>query len=109
MVGLVWFDRFGLFGLVWFGLGCFGLVWFGRLGVVNEDDFRRPQVPLKVAKAKLELHIEPIPARVGSVRSGPVRSNSDYKAISVQLQLQLPTGTELGNKTAKHSTMEGKL
>ena len=28
--------------------------------------------------------------------SGPVRSNSDYKAISVQLQLQLPTGTELG-------------
>ena len=24
-------------------------------------------------------------------------SNSDYKAISVQLQLQLPAGTELGN------------
>ena len=28
--------------------------------------------------------------RVGSVQS-------DYRAISVQLQLQLPTGTELGN------------
>ena len=25
-------------------------------------------------------------------------SESDYKAISVQLQLQLPTGTELGNR-----------
>ena len=25
-------------------------------------------------------------------------SHSDYKAISVQLQLQLPTGTELGKK-----------
>ena len=66
-----------------------GLVWFG---LVNEDVFKRPQVPLKVAKAKLELHLGTIPAWVG-----PVRSNSDYKAISVQLQLQLPTGTELGN------------
>ena len=28
---------------------------------------------------------------------GCVGSNTDYKAISVQLQLQLPTGTELGN------------
>ena len=27
------------------------------------------------------------------------RLTSDYKAISVQLQLQLPTGTELGNST----------
>ena len=32
-----------------------------------------------------------------SGRVGPGRSNSDYKAISVQLQLQLPAGTELGN------------
>ena len=31
-----------------------------------------------------------------SGRVGPGRSNSDYKAISVQLQLQLPAGTELG-------------
>ena len=29
---------------------------------------------------------------------GWVGSNSDYKAISVQLQLQLPAGTELGKK-----------
>ena len=28
---------------------------------------------------------------------GSARLTSDYKAISVQLQLQLPTGTELGN------------
>ena len=32
-----------------------------------------------------------IPARVGSARL------TCYNAISVQLQLQLPTGTELGN------------
>ena len=49
--------------------------------MVNEDDFKRPQVPLKVAKAKLEPHLGTIPVRVG-----PIRSNSDYKAISVQLQ-----------------------
>ena len=29
--------------------------------------------------------------------SGSARLTCDYKAISVQLQLQLPTGTELGN------------
>ena len=86
MVSLVWYGRFGLIGLVWFGL---------VLG--NEDDFNRPQVPLKVAKVKLELQLRTIPGRSGPGRSGPVRSNSDYKAISVQLQLQLPTGTELGN------------
>ena len=52
-------------------------------------------MPLKVAKASLVLHIGTIP--VGSGWVGPGRSNSDYKAISVQLQLQLPAGTELGN------------
>ena len=30
--------------------------------------------------------------------SGSARLTSDNNAISVQLQLQLPTGTELGNK-----------
>ena len=34
---------------------------------------------------------------MGSGRVGSVGSNSDYTAISVQLQLQLPAGTELGN------------
>ena len=44
------------------------------------------KVPLKVAKASQELSLGTIPGG----------SNSDYKAISVQLQLL--TGTELGNK-----------
>ena len=35
--------------------------------------------------------------RVGSARVGSGRLTCDYNAISVQLQLQLPTGTELGN------------
>ena len=35
--------------------------------------------------------------RLGSGRLGSARLTCDYKAISVQLQLQLPTGTELGN------------
>jgi len=34
---------------------------------------------------------------VGLVGFGLVVSNSDYKAILVQLQLQLPARTELGN------------
>ena len=52
-------------------------------------------MPLKVTKGSLVLHLGTIP--IGSVRVGPGRSNSDYKAISVQLHLQLPAGTELGN------------
>ena len=79
-------GRFGLLslvGLVWL------VVWFS---LVNKDDLKRPLVPSKVAKASLELHLGTIPGRVGWGRS-----NSDYKAISVQLQLQLPAGTELGN------------
>ena len=50
-------------------------------------------VSLKVAKASLELHL----GAIGVWSSG---SNSDYKAILVQLQLQLPVGTELGNIAA---------
>ena len=34
--------------------------------------------------------------RLGSARLGSGRLTCDYNAISVQLQLQLPTGTELG-------------
>ena len=37
-------------------------------------------------------------ARVGSGRLGSGRLTCDYNAISVQLQLQSPTGTELGKK-----------
>ena len=47
--------------------------------------------------AGLELHLRTIPGRVGSGGVGWVQS--DYRAISVQLQLQLPAGTELGNST----------
>ena len=48
---------------------------------------------ITVAKGSILLHMGTIPGRLGSVRL-----TCDYKAISVQLQLQLPTGTELGNK-----------
>ena len=34
----------------------------------------------------------------GSARLGSGRLTCDYNAISVQLQLQLPAGTELGNR-----------
>ena len=88
LVLYVWFGRSGQVGLVWqvwlglvisFGLvgqvligrfDLFGFVWFG---LVKEDDFKRPQVPLKVAKAKLELQLGTIPGRSGSVRFGSVQ------------------------------------
>ena len=47
---------------------------------------------IKVANGSLVQHLGTIPGRVGSGRL-----TCDYSAISVQLQLQLPTGTELGN------------
>ena len=48
---------------------------------------------ITVAKGSIVQHMGTIPAQVGSGRL-----TCDYKAISVQLQLQLPTGTELGKK-----------
>ena len=45
----------------------------------------------------LELHLRTIQGRVGWVQS-------DYKAILVQLQLQLPAGTELGKNEDKPNT-----
>ena len=47
---------------------------------------------IKVPNGSLVQHLGPIPGRLGSGRL-----TCDYNAISVQLQLQLPTGTELGN------------
>ena len=67
----VWFGRFGKVGLVRF-------VWFGS---VNEDNFKRFLLPLKVPIASLELNLGTILVRVGSGRVGSVRSNSDYKAM----------------------------
>ena len=52
---------------------------------------------IKVANGSLVQHKGTIPARLGSARLGSGRLTCDYNAISVQLQLQLPTGTELGN------------
>ena len=46
-----------------------------------------------VANGSIVQYIGTIP-----VRSTLARLTCDYNAISVQLQLQLPTGTELGNK-----------
>ena len=64
----------------------------GVLDSVPKQCFH-PQIPLKVANGSLALQIGTIPGRFGSGWS-----NSDYKASSVQLQLQLPTETELGKK-----------
>ena len=64
----------------------------------------RPLVTEKVGKDSLALQNETIPGQVVPLLIWAVplliwsvRSNSDYKAISVQLQLQLPIGTKLGN------------
>ena len=77
---------YGLVGLVW-------QIWFG---LVNEDNLKGPLVPLKVAKSSLELHLGTILVEVDWGWVGWGGSNSDYKVISVQLQLQLSAGTELG-------------
>ena len=45
-------------------------VWFGMVGWIGlfyEEDIKKPLVPLKVAKANLELHLETIPVRVGPI------------------------------------------
>ena len=51
--------------LVWFGM----VAWFG---LFYEEDLKKPLVPLKVAKASLELHLETIPVRVSPGRVGPI-------------------------------------
>ena len=56
-------------------------------------NLKRPLVPLQVVKSSLELGLGNIPGKAGWDGS-----NSDYKANSAQLQLQLHTGTELGKK-----------
>ena len=52
------------------------LAWFGMVGwfgLFYEEDLKKPLVPLKVAKASLELHLETIPVRSGPGRSGSVQ------------------------------------
>ena len=64
----------------------------------------RPLVTKKAGKISLTLQKGTIPGQVVPLLIWAVplliwsaRLTSDYKAISVQLQLQLPIGTELGN------------
>ena len=58
---------------------------------------------LKLANGRLLQHMGTIPGWVGSGRLA-----CDYNAISVQLLLQLPTGTELDNdKTQVESVQLG--
>ena len=49
-----------------------GLVWYDRFGLVNEDNLKRPIVPFKVAKSSLDLHLGTIPGRVGTGRLSPI-------------------------------------
>ena len=64
----------------------------------------RALVTKKVGKVSLTLHKGTIPGQAVPLLIWAVplliwsgRLTSDYNAISVQLQLQLPIGTELGN------------
>ena len=66
--------------------------------------FVKKKFSLKVTNGSIVQQMGTIPGQVVPllIRAVPlliwsVRSNSDYKATSVQLQLQLPIGTELGN------------
>ena len=81
------------------GFACFGMV--GWFGLVYEKDLKRPLVPLKEAKATLDLYLETIPVRVGSVRFGSVRFRSVRVGPIVILRLTQSSwagaGTELGN------------
>ena len=58
------------------------------------------QVFLKVSNGSIAQHMGTIQAW-----SGPAPSTCDYNAISVPLQLQLPTGTELGNNILDYNTI----
>ena len=78
MVCLVWQVCFGRFDLVWYGL-------------FYEEDLKKPLVPLKVAKASLELHLETIPVRVCPGRVGPI------VILRLTQSSWAGAGTELGN------------
>jgi len=58
----------------------------------------RPLLSLEIAAGSKVYYLEPIPGWVRSARVGSARLTSDNNAISVRLQLQFPTGTELGKK-----------
>ena len=64
---------------------------------IFSEQCSRPLVSIKVANGSIMQHMGTIPGRFGSAQVALARLTCDYNAISVQLQLQLPTGTELGN------------
>ena len=85
-MSLIWyvqFCRFGLVDFVWFGM----VGWFGFF---YKEGFKKPLVPLKVAKGNLELHLKTIPVRVGPIVILRLTQSSCAWA-----------GTELGNKKNK--------
>ena len=55
---------------------------------------------LKVAIGSIAQHKGTDPAW-----SGPARSTCDYNAISVPLQLLVPTGTDFGNNILDYNTI----
>ena len=75
-----------------------------------------PRVTKKVGKVSLTLKKGTIPGQVVPLLIWAVPlliwwvgSNSDYKAISVQLQLQFPAGTELGNEIKRRKPRISEL
>ena len=70
---------------------------WGTLPIYGNFATLNALVPLKVAKVSLELHLGTTPGLVGSGLVRSCGSNSDYKAFSVQMQLQVLTGADLGN------------
>ena len=67
---------------------------------MNKADLKRPLVPLKVAKASLELHLETIPGQVGSVQSGPGRSGP-IVILRLTQSSCAGAGTELDKRNGK--------
>ena len=63
----------------------------GWFGLVYEEDLKRPLVPLKEAKATLDLYLETILVWVGSGRSGPI------VILRLTQSSWAGAGTELGN------------
>ena len=64
----------------------------GWFGLVYEEDLKSLLVPLKVSKTSLELPLETIPVRVGSVRVSPIM------ILRLTQSSWAGAGTELGKR-----------
>ena len=71
-----------------------------KCSVWLSQQYSSPLVSIKVANGSIEQHIGTI-----LVWLCLVQLTCDYKAISVKLQLQLPTGTVLGKKQTQHGLL----